>query len=208
MLTAFRNARHRDKFSKKAQGELADTLEAFNTNILPRSPLKLRKILTTRGLATGTRKYRLANARRNFCYENCVANRNALSPARYAAIDVGTNSTKMLVAELGDNPAAVFTLSAVTRLGEGMTPNTLFLREVPIRRTLDALAEMADAARQQGAAATVAVGTAALRDAENRDDFLRRAMEKTNRRYSGSYSGRRRSAIVLSRRAPRSAVAQ
>ena len=102
-----------------------------------------------------------------------------LSPARYAAIDVGTNSTKMLVAELGANPVAVFTLSAVTRLGEGMTPNTLFLREVPIRRTLDALAEMADAAREHGATATVAVGTAALRDAENRDDFLRRALEKT-----------------------------
>ncbi len=103
----------------------------------------------------------------------------AIAPARYACIDVGTNSTKMLVAELGGSPRAVFTLSAVTRLGEGMTPNTPFLREVPIRRTLDALADMADAARQQGASVTVAVGTAALRDAENRDDFLRRALERT-----------------------------
>ena len=103
----------------------------------------------------------------------------AETPARYAAIDVGTNSTKMLVAELGEKPAAIFTLSAVTRLGEGMTANTMFLREGPIRRTLDALAEMADAARQQNAAAMAAVGTAALRDAENRDDFLRRALEKT-----------------------------
>ena len=104
---------------------------------------------------------------------------SAASPARYACIDVGTNSTKMLVAELGDSPRAVFTLSAVTRLGEGMTPNTLFLREVPMRRTLDALAEMADAAREKNALTTIAVGTAALRDAENRDDFLRRAKERT-----------------------------
>ena len=98
---------------------------------------------------------------------------------RYASIDVGTNSTKMLVAELGDNPAAVFTLSAVTRLGEGMQPHSQFLREAPMRRTLDALAEMTEAARQWNAAATVAVGTAALRDAENRDEFLRRALERT-----------------------------
>lgn len=103
----------------------------------------------------------------------------AASPARYACIDVGTNSTKMLIAELGENPCAVFTLSVVTRLGEGMTPNTPFLREAPIRRTLDALAQMADAARQHNAIATIAVGTAALRDAENRDEFLRRARERT-----------------------------
>ena len=101
-------------------------------------------------------------------------------PARYACIDVGTNSTKMLVAELGAKPCAVFTLSSVTRLGEGMTANTPFLREAPMRRTLDALTEMAEAARKQGAVATVAVGTAALRDAENRDDFLRRAKEKAD----------------------------
>ena len=33
ILTAFRNTRHRDKFSKKAQGELADTLEAFTASL-------------------------------------------------------------------------------------------------------------------------------------------------------------------------------
>ena len=98
---------------------------------------------------------------------------------RFACIDVGTNSTKMLVAELGAKPAAVFQLSTVTRLGEGMRPGASFLREAPMRRTLAALAEMADAARQHNAVATVAVGTAALRDAENRDEFLRRAQAKT-----------------------------
>ena len=103
----------------------------------------------------------------------------AALPARYACIDVGTNSTKMLVAELGERPRAVFTLSAVTRLGEGMTPAMPFLREGPIRRTLDALADMTDAAREKNSVATIAVGTAALRDAENRDDFLRRAKERT-----------------------------
>jgi exopolyphosphatase/guanosine-5'-triphosphate,3'-diphosphate pyrophosphatase len=47
-----------------------------------------------------------------------------------------------------------------------------------MRRTLDALAEFVATAHAEGARAIVAVGTAALRDAENQDEFLRRAQER------------------------------
>ena len=52
------------------------------------------------------------------------------------------------------------------------------LREAPMRRTLDALAEMVTAAHEHGAPHIVAVGTAALRVAANRGDFLRRSQER------------------------------
>lgn len=94
-----------------------------------------------------------------------------------ASIDVGTNSVKMLLAKLnGENATLLFDQSAVTRLGEGMVAGRL--REVPIRRTLDALDEFVGIAKEKGAQRFAAVGTAALRDAENRDDFLHRAQER------------------------------
>ncbi len=97
----------------------------------------------------------------------------------YAGVDVGTNSVKMIVADLGEGRAdRVFEQTIVTRLGEGMQAQGNRLREAAMRRTLDALAELVDAGRAHQARAFAAVGTAALRDAENRDDFLQRAQER------------------------------
>src|SRR5579863_3564880 len=96
---------------------------------------------------------------------------NAAEPAVYASIDVGTNSAKMIVADLSNGGARLlFEQSAVTRLGEGMQAQTIRLREIPIRRTVDAVTEFVGKAREWNAQAIVAVGTAALRDAENRED--------------------------------------
>ena len=52
------------------------------------------------------------------------------------------------------------------------------LREDAMLRTLAALDQLAQAARAHKVRAVAAVGTAALRDAENRDDFLRRVRER------------------------------
>ncbi|HLV79608.1 MAG TPA: Ppx/GppA phosphatase family protein [Chthonomonadaceae bacterium] len=109
-------------------------------------------------------------------------------PARYASIDVGTNSVKLLVAEADSNEARpVLDRSAITRLGEGMQASPLGLkrggparnlREPAMRRTLEALAEFVDLARAEDASAVAAVGTAALREAANQDTFLRRAQQR------------------------------
>lgn len=102
------------------------------------------------------------------------------SEQRFASIDVGTNTIKLLVADLSDNGATpVFETSVTTRLGEGMQAHGMRLREVPIRRALDALTDYAKKARELDVRQIAAVGTAALRDAENRDDFLRRVEEGT-----------------------------
>ena len=68
---------------------------------------------------------------------------------RFAAIDVGTNSVKLHVGELLDDGEwrTVLDRSEMTRLGEGVA-ETGRLGEEPIRRTVAAIAELADAARQ------------------------------------------------------------
>ena len=95
---------------------------------------------------------------------------------RLAAIDIGTNSTKMTVADVSDAGAltVVSEQSDVTRLGEGVDASKR-LGDVPMSRTLDAIARFADDARNQGAQTVLGAGTSALRDAANGADFIAQA---------------------------------
>src|SRR5262249_12095049 len=87
-------------------------------------------------------------------------------PQLYAGIDVGTNTVKMIIADLaGGGARRVFDQSVTTRLGEGMQAQGNRMREIPMRRTLDAIADFVAEGRKQNARQIVAVGTAALRDA-------------------------------------------
>ncbi len=93
-------------------------------------------------------------------------------PARAAVIDVGTNSVKLHPAEArGGVLHALGDRVVVTRLGEGMT-ETGELSPSAMSRTADVVAEMVDEAREAGPADIVCVGTAALRQAPNRDAFV------------------------------------
>ncbi len=103
-----------------------------------------------------------------------------MNSTRYASIDVGTNSAKMTIADISPTSTIwVRDESAATRLGEGVQGTRKFLQEVPMRRNLDALKWFAEVAKEEGVAGIAAVGTAALRDAENREDFLRRVYDAT-----------------------------
>ncbi len=100
--------------------------------------------------------------------------------ALYAGVDVGSNTVKMIIGDLGGGRAArIYEASVQSRLGEGMAAHASRLREVPILRTLDALAHFVAAAKSYGVRQIVGVGTAALRNAENREEFLRRAQERS-----------------------------
>lgn len=107
-----------------------------------------------------------------------------LAPAsgrHVACIDVGTNSIKILVADLSEGRAVpVFELSATTRLGEGMTADDRRLREDPMRRSLAGLAQLMHASEEYRLHVNeiVCVGTAALRDAENAQEFIRSVQEE------------------------------
>ncbi|MFO7700003.1 MAG: Ppx/GppA family phosphatase, partial [Acidimicrobiia bacterium] len=90
------------------------------------------------------------------------------TPARYGVIDVGTNSVKFHLAERsGDGGWTTLVDRAdVTRLGEGMDSTGAISPEA-LDRTAAAIATMANEARDHGARAVVAVGTAGMRIAAN-----------------------------------------
>jgi exopolyphosphatase / guanosine-5'-triphosphate,3'-diphosphate pyrophosphatase len=92
--------------------------------------------------------------------------------SRVAAIDCGTNSIRLLVADVP--PAGAHTdllrRMEVVRLGEGVDA-TGRLAPQAIERTRVALAEYAAAARDLGAVDVRMVATSASRDAANRADF-------------------------------------
>ena len=98
---------------------------------------------------------------------------------RDAVIDVGTNSVKFLVAEVGPDGSwrTIVERAEITRLGEGLD-ETGTLGEDGMERTLDAIAGMAEEARREGAAEIAAVGTAALRRAADGAVFIAAVEER------------------------------
>ncbi|MEJ7714345.1 MAG: hypothetical protein WKF40_01025 [Thermoleophilaceae bacterium] len=87
---------------------------------------------------------------------------------RIAVVDLGTNSTRLLIAELSE-AGAVETLvrrSEVTRLGDGVDASGR-LSDAAIERVYDVLATYRELADEHGVADSIAVATSAVRDAEN-----------------------------------------
>jgi len=99
---------------------------------------------------------------------------------RVAAIDVGTNTVRLLVGE-PDGAGGYRAMAAaqeITRLGQGLWPDRL-LQPGPIQRTLAVLERFRRLADSHGATRTAVIGTSALREARNRQEFLRRARMET-----------------------------
>jgi exopolyphosphatase/guanosine-5'-triphosphate,3'-diphosphate pyrophosphatase len=91
---------------------------------------------------------------------------------RVAAIDLGTNTTRLLVADVDDNRLAeVHRETRITGLGEGVDARGRLL-PVPIARVRNALSDYRQTLEQLGAERTLAVATSAVRDAENGEAFL------------------------------------
>jgi exopolyphosphatase/guanosine-5'-triphosphate,3'-diphosphate pyrophosphatase len=99
---------------------------------------------------------------------------------RLAAIDIGTNSTKMTVADVGESGllSVVSEQSDVTRLGEGVDASR-HLGNAAMARTLEAIIRFADAAQAQGAETVLGAGTSALRDAANGPDFIQQVRKQS-----------------------------
>ena len=90
---------------------------------------------------------------------------------RVAVVDIGTNSTRLLVAEVdGGGLSELQRESIVTRLGEGVDA-TGRLGEEPMGRVFGVLDGYADAIERHGATIRTAVLTSAVRDAANGAEF-------------------------------------
>jgi exopolyphosphatase / guanosine-5'-triphosphate,3'-diphosphate pyrophosphatase len=100
--------------------------------------------------------------------------------SRLAAVDVGTNSVLLLVAERAPDGVVrpVREEAEITRLGRGVDRTGLLSAE-GMEATLEVLARFAALAREDGARALVVTATSAARDARNGDEFLARAADRT-----------------------------
>ena len=93
---------------------------------------------------------------------------------RLAVIDVGSNSVRMVVypsTALASPP--LFNEKAMCGLGRGQTPGGALAEEAMDRAT-DTIARFAHVATAMGVGVIDAAATAAVREASNRDEFLRR----------------------------------
>jgi exopolyphosphatase / guanosine-5'-triphosphate,3'-diphosphate pyrophosphatase len=126
-----------------------------------------------RRLVTATVHRLGLDGRPNVCVPRGLKALVGWGPTRFAVLDVGTNSVKLTVGDRheGRGPDSPADNAVVTRLGEGLA-ETGKLTQVAMQRTVDAIAALVDDVRRGGPVDIVAVGTAGLRQAPNRDAFV------------------------------------
>src|SRR5439155_3952061 len=103
----------------------------------------------------------------------------ALDPARRdgrsvlcACVDIGSNTTRLLVAETGTNGfREILAQRCFTRLGAGTGPDGSIARE-KLQEVAEVVAAQAAASRELGVARLRVVATAAIRHAPNRDALV------------------------------------
>jgi exopolyphosphatase/guanosine-5'-triphosphate,3'-diphosphate pyrophosphatase len=95
-----------------------------------------------------------------------------MTPVRRAVIDVGTNSVKLLVADVQERSIIpVFEESEQTRLGKGFYETHRLQRDA-IQDTARAIAQFAGVARSNSAVSLRVIATSAARDALNKQELL------------------------------------
>ena len=96
-----------------------------------------------------------------------------------ASIDIGTNSTHLLIAEINLDLRSFsikFTDKSTTRLGEKDEEG--YLTELSIQRALDTLKRFDDYCKSNGVKKVVAAATSAVREAPNGQEFIKRIFEE------------------------------
>jgi exopolyphosphatase/guanosine-5'-triphosphate,3'-diphosphate pyrophosphatase len=98
---------------------------------------------------------------------------------QFAAIDIGTNSVRLLIARLHNQKLKPeFKALRMCRLGEGMTRGD-GLRPQAVARTLQSLHEFSDLLRLRGVRQVRAVATSAAREAPNAALFVEQVRSQT-----------------------------
>lgn len=103
---------------------------------------------------------------------------------RIAVIDLGSNSVRMTINLLHDNGdwEVVMKKRSTVRLSEGMGIDNV-LKEDAMLRVIDALREFCVLAKLDSCQTIVAIATAAVRNAVNRDLFIDRVYHETGIRF-------------------------
>src|SRR5438067_8458575 len=91
---------------------------------------------------------------------------------RVAAIDVGTNSVRLLIADVDGNALTdIARQMEITRLGRGVDRTGRFAPDA-LQRTVDVLQSYAQQCRKSQVERSRVVATSATRDAANRHEFV------------------------------------
>lgn len=97
----------------------------------------------------------------------------------YAALDLGTNNCRLLIARpSGEHFTVIDAFSRVVKLGEGLAANGR-LSDAAMERTLGALKVCAEKLRRRRVHLARSVATEACRRAENGPEFIARVREET-----------------------------
>ena len=99
---------------------------------------------------------------------------------RKAAIDIGTNTTRLLIADLAHDGTftEIFCRRITTRLGEGLC-NHNRLNDTAVQRTFNALIIYSKDIKKYNCSNVRAVATSAVREADNGEEFVRNAKRET-----------------------------
>jgi exopolyphosphatase/guanosine-5'-triphosphate,3'-diphosphate pyrophosphatase len=98
---------------------------------------------------------------------------------KLAAIDIGTNSMRLLVAEVVDGDLINRKkIVDTTRIGEGVD-RTGFILEEAVVRNIEALGKFKKICMNEECKEIFCMGTSALRDSKNSEDFISRAKQET-----------------------------
>jgi exopolyphosphatase/guanosine-5'-triphosphate,3'-diphosphate pyrophosphatase len=109
----------------------------------------------------------------------CFCRQYDLRQFMFASIDVGTNSTRLLITRYTDEGEfeRVFDAVHITRIGKGVN-KTGVLMDAAIEKTINVLKGFKGDMKRFGVRKYKAVGTSALRDASNSKEFLDRARKE------------------------------
>jgi len=99
---------------------------------------------------------------------------------RLAVLDIGSNSVRMMIAEAGENGDLTVLEKdrRVTRLAEGMVGTDRISREA-MERTLNGVEELLTRAKEASCTRILPFATAAVRNAQNREEFIQEMHRKT-----------------------------
>lgn len=96
---------------------------------------------------------------------------------KYSVIDIGTNSTRLLIAGVENNVIVKRQKYLIsTRMGKGVDQNKVIDKDT-INRNLEALREFKVISDNSKVDETIIFGTSALRDAKNNDEFVSLAQQ-------------------------------
>ena len=129
-----------------------------------------------RNLAVGLARWVMP--RRAPGMHGCAAASESRRQGPYAALDLGTNNCRLLIARpTAEGFRVIDAFSRIVRLGEGLS-QTGRLSEAAIERTIGALTICRDKMRMHGVARARLIATEACRSAANGEQFLAQVRER------------------------------